>query len=273
MGLGIWGGSSASWIICKNWESRPSGSLLSTSPPWMTMVMIFPIMKPLQRFLGIWPIWKNSWMRLRRGVSVSSWTWWSTIPPMNMPGLSRPVKIQTVPSGITISGAMSPMLWFLLFPAQPGNMMRPLVSIISTSLVKSSQIWTGKTKNCVRRFTTWWIAGLTREWLVFGWMSLTWLGKSLTRKSQEMAPSSMTTSRKCIRPASWTRTCWQWAKPGEPPLKLPSSIPIQTTKNCPWSSSLNISASCSSRIRQSGIMPRSWMCQPWRGFSPSGKQS
>ena len=44
------------------------------------------------------------------------------------------------PSGITISGAMSPMPCCPPILAQPGNMMRPLASIISTSLVKSSQI-------------------------------------------------------------------------------------------------------------------------------------
>ena len=62
-----------------------------------------------------WRIWMNSSQKLRSVIFELSWTWWSIIPRMNTPGLSKPVRILTALSETTISGEMSPMIWSRIF--------------------------------------------------------------------------------------------------------------------------------------------------------------
>ena len=73
---------------------------------------------------------------------------------MSMLALSKRVKIQKVLNVISTSGETSLMSWYLSLVDPLGNMMRPQVNIICISLVRNSQISTGKIHSCGRKFMT-----------------------------------------------------------------------------------------------------------------------
>ena len=88
----------------------------------------------------------------RSVIFVSSWTWWSIIPRMNTPGLSRPVKILIALSETTISGVMSPTIWSLSLVGLLGNTMKSRVNTISTFFSKKQPDLNWENENCARKF-------------------------------------------------------------------------------------------------------------------------
>lgn len=143
---------------------------------------------------------EGSWLRQRRGGSGSSWTWWSTIPRMNMPGLSRR-RIHPVPSGTTISGGISlNSLTSTQAPAweydeASGQYYLHLFSKKQPDLNWENEEVRQKIYDMMNRWIDKGVAGFLRMDVI------DLIGKIPDQEITETVPNSMTTSRKCTRPA------------------------------------------------------------------------